>query len=32
MLLQFAQNQGETYYTERLGIDFIEKYSSVTVE
>lgn len=25
MLLQFAQDQGETYDTERLGIEFIEK-------
>lgn len=26
MLLQFAQEQGEIYYSERLGIDFVEKY------
>jgi site-specific recombinase XerD len=26
MLLQFAQGLGETYYSERLGIDFVEKY------
>jgi integrase/recombinase XerD len=26
MLLQFAQEQGETFYSERLGIDFIEKH------
>lgn len=25
-LLQFAQDQGETFYSERLGIDFIEKH------
>ena len=26
MLLQFAQEQGEEYYSERMGIDFIEKH------
>jgi integrase/recombinase XerD len=26
MLLQFAQERGEAYYSERLGIDFVEKY------
>lgn len=26
MLLQFAQKLGETYYSERLGINFIEKH------
>jgi site-specific recombinase XerD len=26
MLLQFAQDLGETCYSERLGIDFVEKY------
>jgi site-specific recombinase XerD len=26
MLLQFAQEQGETCYSERLGIDFVEKH------
>ncbi len=26
MLLKFAQEQGEVFYSERLGIDFIEKY------
>lgn len=25
MLLEFAQDQGENYYSERLGIDFVEK-------
>lgn len=25
-LLQFAQEQGEVFYTERLGMDFVEKY------
>lgn len=25
-LLQFAQERDETYYSERLGIDFVEKY------
>ena len=26
MLLQFAQERAETHYSERLGIDFVEKY------
>lgn len=26
MLLQFAQEKGENYYSERLGIDFVEKH------
>jgi integrase/recombinase XerD len=26
MLLQFAQEQGEIYFSERLGIDFVEKH------
>lgn len=26
MLIQFAQEKGETYYSERLGIDFVKKY------
>ena len=26
MLLQFAQERGETFYSERLGIDFVEKH------
>lgn len=26
MLLQFAEKQHETYYSERLGIDFVEKH------
>ena len=26
MLLQFAQEQGKTFYSERLGIEFVEKY------
>lgn len=26
MLLQFAQEQGEVFYSERLGVDFIEKH------
>ncbi len=26
MLLQFAQERGETYYSEQLGVDFIEKH------
>ncbi|WP_449354697.1 site-specific integrase [Virgibacillus natechei] len=29
MLLQFAQDRGETYYSERLGIDFIEKHFQI---
>lgn len=29
MLLQFAQERGETYYTERLGVDFIEKHFKI---
>lgn len=26
MLLQFAREQGETHYSEQMGIDFLEKY------
>ena len=26
MLIQFAQEEGEIYFSERLGIDFVEKY------
>ena len=26
MLLRFAQERGEVYFSERLGIDFLEKY------
>ena len=26
MLIQFAQEQGESFYSERLGIDFVEKH------
>src|SRR4030042_38343 len=26
MLLQFAQERGETYYSEQMGIDFVEKH------
>src|SRR5262249_55287170 len=26
MLIQFAQEQGESVYSERLGIDFVEKH------
>ena len=29
MLLEFAQERGEIYYHERLGIDFVEKYFNV---
>lgn len=29
MLRQFAQEQGESYYSERLGIDFVEKFFQV---
>jgi len=29
MLLEFAQERGEIYYHERLGIDFVEKHFSV---
>jgi integrase/recombinase XerD len=28
-LLQFAQERGEIYYSERLGIDFVEKYFNI---
>jgi integrase/recombinase XerD len=28
-LLQFAQERDETYYSERLGIDFVEKYFQI---
>ena len=26
MLLKFAQERGEVFYSERLGMDFVEKY------
>lgn len=29
MLLEFAKEQGENYYSERLGIDFVEKYFNI---
>lgn len=29
MLLQFAQERGEIYYSERLGIDFVDKHFQV---
>ncbi|QSO52867.1 tyrosine-type recombinase/integrase [Alicyclobacillus curvatus] len=29
MLQQFAQERGETYYSERLGIDFVEHHFSI---
>lgn len=29
MLLQFAQERGEIYYSERLGVDFVEKYFQI---
>ncbi|MBB5175141.1 site-specific integrase [Texcoconibacillus texcoconensis] len=29
MLLQFAQEQDETYYSEQLGIDFVEKHFNI---
>ncbi|QSO49712.1 phage integrase N-terminal SAM-like domain-containing protein [Alicyclobacillus mengziensis] len=29
MLQQFAQEKGETYYSERLGIDFVEHHFSI---
>lgn len=29
MLLQFAQERGETYYSERLGLDFLEKHFNI---
>lgn len=29
MLRQFAQEQGEIYYSERLGIDFVEKHFQI---
>jgi len=29
MLLEFADKQGESYYSERLGINFVEKYFNV---
>lgn len=28
-LLHYAQEQGETHYSERLGIDFVEKYFNI---
>lgn len=31
-LLQFAQERSETYYSERLGIDFVEKYFHIFEE
>ena len=32
MLLQFAQERGEIYYSERLGIDFVEKHFNISEE
>lgn len=32
MLLQFAQDRSETYYSERLGIDFVKKYFHIFEE
>ncbi|MGJ9458997.1 tyrosine-type recombinase/integrase [Oceanobacillus sp. CF4.6] len=29
MLLQFAQDRGETYFSERLGIDFVENHFNI---
>lgn len=29
MLLQFAQERGETCYCERLGVDFVEKHFNI---
>ena len=29
MLLQFAQERGETFYSKRLGIDFVEKHFNI---
>ncbi len=29
MLLEFAEKKGESYYSERLGIDFVEKYFNI---
>jgi len=29
MLLEFAKERGEAYYTERLGIDFVEKHFNI---
>lgn len=29
MLLQFAQERDEIYYSERLGIDFVEKHFQI---
>ena len=29
MLLEFAREHGEIYYTERLGIDFVEKHFQI---
>lgn len=29
MLLQFAQDRGENFYSERLGIDFVEKHFNI---
>ncbi|QOY38305.1 tyrosine-type recombinase/integrase [Anaerobacillus isosaccharinicus] len=29
MLIQFAQEKGENYFSEKLGIDFVEKYFSI---
>ena len=29
MLVQFAQERGEIYYSERLGIDFVEKHFNI---
>ncbi|MFC1849738.1 hypothetical protein ACFL27_05970 [candidate division CSSED10-310 bacterium] len=29
MLLQFAQERGEIYFSEQLGIDFVEKHFNI---
>jgi hypothetical protein len=29
MLLQFANEQGKSHYSERLGIDFVEKHFNI---
>ena len=29
MLLEFSQERGELYYTEQLGIDFVEKHFEI---
>lgn len=32
MLTKFAEEKGEIYYSEKLGIDFIEKYFHISME